>query len=133
ADLELGRLAGSGEFLEGDAAFALQADVDDGGVAFDGDDAPLEYRTFEVVGLAERLLEKGGEAFLDGASGRSGIRHELNLFLRMPGPVLCPALVLGRPSRLARSCSWISSRAFRFLGLGGRTPRSARVPRAHIG
>ena len=39
ADLDLGRLAGGGEFLERDAAFGLQADIDEGEVVLDGDDA----------------------------------------------------------------------------------------------
>ena len=49
ADLR-GRVAAeAGEFLEGDAAFGLEADVDDGDIFFDGDDNALDDGTFESV------------------------------------------------------------------------------------
>ena len=46
ADLDGGVFAGLGEFLGGDTAFGLEADIDDGEVVFDGDDAAIDERAF---------------------------------------------------------------------------------------
>jgi hypothetical protein len=69
-----GRIAAvAGEFLEGDAAFGLQTDVDDGDVLLDGDDAPLDDGTFEGLVIAIALFEQGGKIFARGrAIGRGG-------------------------------------------------------------
>ena len=50
-----------GEFLQRDAAFGLQTDVDQRHVFFDRDDAALDDRTFEGLVLAVGLVQKGGE------------------------------------------------------------------------
>ena len=47
-----------GEFLEGDTALGLQADVDDGHVLFDRDDLALDDRAFEGLVVAVGLVEK---------------------------------------------------------------------------
>ena len=62
ADLDLGLLAGGGEFLERDAAFGFQSDIDEGEVVFDGDDDALEHAAFESVAGAERFFEERGES-----------------------------------------------------------------------
>ena len=49
------------EFLERDAAFGLQTDIDDGDVFFDGDDAALDDRTFESFVLAVAFIEQSGK------------------------------------------------------------------------
>lgn len=49
ADRQAVRLAGHGEFAQGHAAFALQADVDDGLVAFDGSDGALDDAAFKAA------------------------------------------------------------------------------------
>ena len=61
ADLERLLAAGSHEFLEGDAAFGLQPDVDDGDVLFDGDDGALDDRPLEGFIFAVTLVEQGGK------------------------------------------------------------------------
>ena len=67
ADLHLRNLPGLSEFLQGDPAFGLEADVDDGGVAFDGDDLTLEDGALEAIDIAQGFLQQGGEAlFLRG-------------------------------------------------------------------
>ena len=64
ADLDFRRLAGLGEFLQGNAALGLQSDVDERGVALDGDDDALEDGALQTLDLAERFIEQGGEALL---------------------------------------------------------------------
>ena len=61
ADGELAFAAGAGEFLEGDAAFRLGADVDDGHVLLDRDDAALDDGAFGDLVLEEGLLEQSRE------------------------------------------------------------------------
>lgn len=61
ADLDVLVTAGAVEFLERDAPFRLQADIDDRHVFFDGDDDALDDGTFEGFVLAERFLKQGGE------------------------------------------------------------------------
>ena len=63
-----------GEFLEGDAALGLEADVDDGHVLFDGDDAALDDRAFEGLVLAIGLIEQSGEILARRRAG-SGCGH----------------------------------------------------------
>ncbi len=63
ADIESGGPAGSGKFFESDAAFGLEADVDDRKVVFNADNRPLDDGTFLHVAVHEGLLEKGGEIF----------------------------------------------------------------------
>jgi hypothetical protein len=49
ADLELGLLAGRGEFAQRNAAFGLQADVDHRHVVLDRGDGALDDAAFELV------------------------------------------------------------------------------------
>ena len=57
AEARRGIAAVIGEFLEGDAPFRLQADVDDGHVLFDRDDLALDDRSFERFVLAVGLVQ----------------------------------------------------------------------------
>ena len=75
ADLESLVAAGAGEFLEGDAAFGLQTDVDDRHVLFDGDDDALDDRALEGVSLAEARIEHGGEILTRGRESGLCICH----------------------------------------------------------
>ena len=61
-----------GEFLEGDAPFGLEADVDDGHVLFDRDDLALDDRSFERFVGAVGLVEKRGEILARRREGLSG-------------------------------------------------------------
>ena len=74
ADAGRGIAAVIGEFLEGDAAFRLQADVDDGHVLFDGDDPALDDRALEGLVVAVGLVEKRGEILARRRGGLS-LRH----------------------------------------------------------
>lgn len=53
--------ARAGEFLERDATFGLQTDVDDRHVLLNGNDLALDDGTFEGLVTGERFLEQGGE------------------------------------------------------------------------
>ena len=55
--------AGRGEFLEGDAPLALQADIDDGEFVGQADDAAGDDGAGKAGVAAEGLVEKGGEIF----------------------------------------------------------------------
>src|SRR6185437_9932550 len=96
ADLDVGGHARHGEFLQGDAAFGLQADVHHREVILDGDDGALDDRPFlGALGL-KALLQHGGEIFAagggDGAFGGtflgSGASHSnsCNRSCRSAGP-----------------------------------------------
>ena len=64
ADLDLGRGAADGEFLERDAALRFEADIDQGKVVLDRDDLALDDGPFEPAGAGgdpERLVEQRGE------------------------------------------------------------------------
>ena len=74
ADAGGGIAAVIGEFLEGDAALRLQADVDDGHVLFDGDDPALDDRALEGLVVAVGLVEKRGEILARRRGGLS-LRH----------------------------------------------------------
>ena len=74
ADSRRGIAAVVGEFLEGDAALRLQADVDDGHVLFDGDDPALDDRALEGLVVPVSLVEKRGEILARGRRGLS-LRH----------------------------------------------------------
>ena len=52
-----------GEFLEGDAPLALEADIDDGEVVIDADDPAGDDGAGEAGVGAERRVEQGGEIF----------------------------------------------------------------------
>ena len=69
AGLNLGLLARQGEFLERDAAFAFQADVDDGVLVGEADDAAGDDRTFKSGLAAHRFIKQGGEVFAHVAVG----------------------------------------------------------------
>ena len=61
ADLDLGALSRDGEFLERDAPFGLQADIDQDEFVFDSDDGALEHAAFEAGAGAEGFFQQGGE------------------------------------------------------------------------
>ncbi len=63
ADLDLVLLSGSGELLERDAPFGLQADIDQDEFIFDSDDSALEHAAFEAGAGAEGFLEQRSEQF----------------------------------------------------------------------
>ncbi len=71
ADAWRGVAAMVGEFLERDAPFSLEADVDDGHVFFDRDDLALDDRAFEGFVLAVGLVQKRGEILARGRGGLS--------------------------------------------------------------
>ena len=54
------------EFLHRDAAFGLQADVDDREVLLDRDDHALDDRAFLEVAAAEAFVEQGREVVAGG-------------------------------------------------------------------
>ena len=60
-DVRLG--AGRAEFLEGDAALGLQADIDDGEFVGEADDAAGDDGAVEAGVFAESFIEEGGEIF----------------------------------------------------------------------
>ena len=71
ADIDVGGNARHREFLEGDAAFGLQADIDHGEVVLDGDDGALDDGAFlGRLGL-EALLQHRRE--IVAAGGGNGI------------------------------------------------------------
>ena len=72
ADRKPVRLAGHGEFAQRHAAFALEADVDDGLVVFNCGDGALDDAAFKAAsaGAAERFVEERGEI----VAGRVGNR-----------------------------------------------------------
>ena len=61
-----------GEFLEGDAPFGLEADVDDGHVLFDRDDLALDDRPFERLVLAVGLVQQSSEILARRRQGLCG-------------------------------------------------------------
>ena len=63
AGLDLGLGARRAEFLEGDAALALQADIDDGEFVGQAEDPAGDDRAVEAGVAAEGLVEEGGEIF----------------------------------------------------------------------
>ena len=56
--------AGVGEFLQGDAAFGLEADIDERVVVLDGDDRALEDGAFKTIMCPEELIQEVFKAFL---------------------------------------------------------------------
>ena len=64
--LTSGLAPGGAEFLEGDAALGLQADIDDGEFVGEADDPAGDDRPVEAGVAAEGLVEQGPE-ILDGA------------------------------------------------------------------
>ena len=71
AESRRGIAAVIGEFLERDAPFSLEADVDDGHVLFDRDDLALDDCSLERLVSAVCLVEKRGEIV---ARRREGLR-----------------------------------------------------------
>jgi len=61
AGLHLGLHARGGEFLEGHAPLALQADIDDGNIVIHADDLAGDDRSGKPGVGAKRFVEKGGE------------------------------------------------------------------------
>ena len=61
ADLEFAGLSADAEFLDGDAAFHFEADVDDRHVLLDADDLALDDGPFEQVVLRQALGQHRGE------------------------------------------------------------------------
>ena len=73
ADLQLQRNARHGEFLQGNAAFGLEADVHHGEIVFDRNDGALDDGAFlGALGL-EALLQHGREVFAGGRGDRGGL------------------------------------------------------------
>ena len=77
ADLELALTAGAGEFAQRNAAFGLQADVDDGHVLFDRNNLALDDGAFLQVAACEGLVEHRGEIVARGVIGISRSRSHL--------------------------------------------------------
>ena len=97
-DVRLG--AGRAEFLEGDAALGLQADIDDGEFVGQADHAAGDDGAVEAAVNAEGFVEEGGEIFapemvlrgLLGARG-GGCCHEVGWFrYGLSGP--CPVIAV---------------------------------------
>ena len=63
AGLDFGLHARSGELLERHAAFALEADIDDGELVGEADDLAADDGAGEAGVAAEGLVEEGGEVF----------------------------------------------------------------------
>ena len=61
ADLDFVVAAGTGEFAQRNAAFGLQADVDDGHVLFDRNNDALDDGAFLQIAAGEGLVEHRGE------------------------------------------------------------------------
>ena len=61
ADDQLAFAAGPLKFLERDAAFGLQTEIDDGNVFFDRDDTALDDRPLESFVFAIAFVEKRGK------------------------------------------------------------------------
>src|SRR5436853_418153 len=80
-------LARGGEFLEGDAALRLQADIDEGDVVLDADDPALQHGAFDVAAPAETLIEQGGETLLAETLGlrSGGFAHPVNIPFSISG------------------------------------------------
>ena len=64
ADLHLGRLARCCEFLERNAAFHLEPDIDQGGVVLDRQHGALHDASLEARRVVEELVEHVGERLL---------------------------------------------------------------------
>src|SRR4029453_3778192 len=78
ADGKIGRAARDAKLFEGDAAFGLQPDIDDGDVFFDCDDGALDHAAFLERGTGERFFKKGREfVAAPGAPTRLGPRHSM--------------------------------------------------------
>ena len=96
--------AGLAEFLERDAAFGLETDVDDREILFDRDDGALDDGAFQRLVLDERVHQQGFKIFL---------RHSLhvpNYLSSAPG-----GLGVNGPSAIAmqRTIRCASARASR--------------------
>ena len=65
ADLDLVLLSRSGEFLERDAPFGFQADIDQDEFIFDSDDGAFQHAAFETRAGAEGFLEQRSEQFAE--------------------------------------------------------------------
>ena len=87
ADIDVGLLAGRRQFLQRNAAFGLQADIDDDGVAFHADDEAANDATFDVGVLAKALGEKIGKVFGCGVSRTGVFGCQINLRFRLLVPV----------------------------------------------
>jgi hypothetical protein len=110
ADLEFGRLAGGGEFLQLDPALGLEPDIDDREIAFDRNHAAGGDPAIESAGRTQRFLEQIGKVL---AGSGVAVSH----FSEMPflGP--------GHPVRAtrARRCR------------GREVPRADHPPRGSSG
>ena len=109
-DVRLG--AGRAEFLERDAAFGLQADIDDGEFIGEADDAAGDDGAVEAGVAAEGFIEQGGEVFapemvLDGGrrdgAGGGGCCHVVvgsvtDVRVACPGVAVVCALPGVRPA-----------------------------------
>src|SRR5690606_85484 len=75
ADLDGARLAGNAEFLDRNAAFHLQTDVDDGEVLLDADDLALDDAAFKKIVLGEAISKHRSEVLARRRIVFAHIRH----------------------------------------------------------
>ena len=69
ADLGQGRAVALAEFAHRDAAFGLEADVDDDDVFFDADDETVDDLAFAKVAALQLFVEQRGEIVTGGGEG----------------------------------------------------------------
>ena len=119
ADFELGLPARPREFAHRDAAFGLQADVDDGHVLFDADDLALDDRTFLQVSGPKRLIEHLGEIVTRGFSSGGhefsciSVRRRVGMAFKKRGPKIPQDLRRPPESRVAGAITVLSERLLR--------------------
>ena len=117
-DVRLG--AGRAEFLEGDAALGLQADIDDGEFVGEAEDAAGDDGAVEAGIAAEGFIEQGGEVLAaemvlgrgrrDGAGGGGCCHMEVVFRYGCPG--------------VARGLPWFARFAGETRLARGRGPRA---------
>jgi hypothetical protein len=119
AGLDRGIAAGLREFLDGDAAFHLEADIDDDEFFFDIDDAALDDAAFDGRIVGEAFGQKGFKVFAGGIHGNGGFRHVMVYPSKIEaGPAANP---LGRPG-LPLGLKWGGPRQTRQRFRTGATP-----------
>ena len=121
--------AGRAEFLEGNAALALQTDIDDGEFVGQANDAASDDGAVKAAVLAEGLVEQGRKIFV-GTRGCGG--HRVSVFLNGPLRRARSALRAFEKARRARAAHSGSAQAGLRIaqptsGTRGRTER--RSPR----
>ena len=71
ARLEVDIAAATAEFLESNAAFRLEADVDEDKIVVNADNGTPDHGAFDVLVFLERFIEHRGEVFLQRGRGLS--------------------------------------------------------------